>query len=153
MREYLNYADVFVAHCFALVRLIQWDQVMHICVSRLGHHWFGEWLVAWSAPRHYLNQCCLTVYWTIGDTPQIYFNQIRVIFVQPNKWISFSKCSSFCLCLSVLITHTELLYLCELYTNMLQCLTTEVLKDHRGFSSEWLTCGNLYLPDDIINLL
>ena len=25
-----------------------------------NHHWFRQWLVAWSAPSHYLNQC-----WTI----------------------------------------------------------------------------------------
>ena len=27
-------------------------------------HWFRQWLVAWSAPSHYLNQCWL-VYWRI----------------------------------------------------------------------------------------
>ena len=28
--------------------------VPHICV---GQHWFRYWLVAWSAPHHYLKQC------------------------------------------------------------------------------------------------
>ena len=31
----------------------------HICVSELGQHWFRYWLVAWSVPSHYLNQCSL----------------------------------------------------------------------------------------------
>ena len=29
----------------------------HICVSKLGHHCFRQWLVAWSAPSQYLKQC------------------------------------------------------------------------------------------------
>ena len=37
--------------------LTHWGQVMHICISRLDHHWFRQWLVAWSAPSHYLHQC------------------------------------------------------------------------------------------------
>ena len=32
----------------------------HICVSKLSHHWFRYWLVAWPVPSHYLNQ-----YWNI----------------------------------------------------------------------------------------
>ena len=31
-------------------------RVTHICVSKLCHHWFRQWLGAWSAPSHYLNQ-------------------------------------------------------------------------------------------------
>ena len=30
------------------------------------HYWFRWWLVAWSAPSHYLNQCWNTVNWTLG---------------------------------------------------------------------------------------
>ena len=41
--------------------------VPHICVSELGHHWFRYWLVAYSAPSHYLNQCWRIVHWTPGD--------------------------------------------------------------------------------------
>ena len=37
--------------------------VPHICVGELGQHWFRWWLVAWSAPSHYLNQC-----WNIGNS-------------------------------------------------------------------------------------
>ena len=45
-------------------RLIHWGRVMHICVSKLNQHWFTQWLVAWSAQRHYLNQ-----YWDIFIRP------------------------------------------------------------------------------------
>ena len=35
--------------------------VPHICVSESGQHWFRKWLVAYSAPSHCLNQCCVIV--------------------------------------------------------------------------------------------
>ena len=38
--------------------LTHWGRVTHICVSTLDHNWFRYWLVACSAPSHYLNQCC-----------------------------------------------------------------------------------------------
>ena len=31
--------------------------VLNICVSKLGNHWFREWLVTFSVSRHHLNQC------------------------------------------------------------------------------------------------
>ena len=37
-------------------RLTHLSLMPHICVSELGQHWFRLWLVAWSAPSHYLNQ-------------------------------------------------------------------------------------------------
>ena len=33
------------------------------------------WLVAWSAPKHYLNQCWLMVNWTIKNEIQLYISQ------------------------------------------------------------------------------
>ena len=33
---------------------------------RHKHHWFKQWLVAWTAPSHYLNQCWNIVNWTWG---------------------------------------------------------------------------------------
>ena len=41
--------------------------VLHVCVKELGHHWFRWWLVAYSAPSHYLNQCWLIVNRTPGN--------------------------------------------------------------------------------------
>ena len=52
--------------------------VLHICVSESGQHWFRQWLVAHSAPSHYLNQCWVIVNWTISmlrRTSQWNFNQ------------------------------------------------------------------------------
>ena len=37
--------------------------VPHIWVSELVQHWFGWWLVAYSAPGHCLGQCWVTVNW------------------------------------------------------------------------------------------
>ena len=36
----------------------------------LGHHWFRQWLVAYSAPSHYLNQCWNTVNLTLRNKLQ-----------------------------------------------------------------------------------
>ena len=42
----------------------------HICVSKLGQHWFRWWPVVYSAPSHHLKWCChidnrtpLNLYW------------------------------------------------------------------------------------------
>ena len=40
-------------------------------VNKLGHHWSRQWLVACSAPSHYLNQCWIIVNWT-------YFSEIWI---------------------------------------------------------------------------
>ena len=49
----------------------------HICVRESGQHWFRQWPVAYSAPSHYLNQCLGIVNWTLRNTLQWNFNQIR----------------------------------------------------------------------------
>ena len=47
--------------------LTHWGRLTHICVSRLCHHWFRQWLVAWPAPSHCLNQWWNIVNWTLGN--------------------------------------------------------------------------------------
>ena len=42
-------------------------RVRHICISKPGQHWFRLWLVACSAPSHYLKQWWLIVNWIIGN--------------------------------------------------------------------------------------
>ena len=37
--------------------------VPHIWISKLCQHWFIQWLVAYSAPSHYLNHCWVIVNW------------------------------------------------------------------------------------------
>ena len=59
----------------------------HICVSRSGEHWFRYWLVAYSAPSHYQNQCyqCwFTANWTLRNKFQWNFSQRTTCFIHEN---------------------------------------------------------------------
>ena len=49
-----------------------------------NHHWFREWLVAWTAPSHYLNQCLNIVNSTLRNKLQWNFNRNSNIFIQEN---------------------------------------------------------------------
>ena len=51
-----------------------------------NHHWFRQWLVAWSLPNHYLNQCWNIVSWTFGNKLQWNLNQNSYIFIQENAF-------------------------------------------------------------------
>ena len=64
--------------------LTHFPLVPHICVSELGQHWFRLWLVACSAPSHYLNQSCPIINWTHGDNFQWNLNRNSLIFIQEN---------------------------------------------------------------------
>ena len=44
--------------------------VPYICIGELGQHWLGWWLLACSAPIHYMDQCWLTINWTLGNNLQ-----------------------------------------------------------------------------------
>ena len=69
--------------------LTRWGRLMHICVTNLGHHWFRWWLVAWSAPSHCLNQCCVIVNLTLGSklgSKQSNCIQNLNIFIQDNAF-------------------------------------------------------------------
>ena len=69
--------------------------VPHIqCVVELCNHWFRQWLVAWSAPSHYLNQWWLT----ISHTPKKWHINLLIIILPPfcpggkeSKWLIFLK--------------------------------------------------------------
>ena len=58
--------------------------VLHICVREWGQHWFRYWLIAYSAPSHYLNQCLVIVIWTLRNKPQWNFNQNLHFFIHKN---------------------------------------------------------------------
>ena len=47
----------------------------NICVSGSGQHWFRQWLVTYSAPSHYLNQCWVIINWILRNKLQRNFNQ------------------------------------------------------------------------------
>ena len=68
-----------------------------------NHHWFRWWLVAWSAPSHYLNQCWDIVNWTLRNKLQWNFNWNSYLFIQENAIeMSSGKWRPFCLGLNVL---------------------------------------------------
>ena len=58
--------------------------VPHICVSELVQYWFRQWLVACSAPSHYLNQFWRIVNWTRGNKFHGNSNRNSIIFIQEN---------------------------------------------------------------------
>ena len=58
--------------------------VSHICVKESGIYWFRQWLVAYSAPSHYLNQCLIIVNWTLRNKLQWNFNQNTKLFIHEN---------------------------------------------------------------------
>ena len=55
--------------------------VSHICVSESGQHWFGWWLVAYSAPGHCSGQCRVIVNWNML---QWNFNLNANLFISEN---------------------------------------------------------------------
>ena len=64
--------------------------VTHICIINLSYHWFGQWLVAWLAQSHILNQCRLIVYWTFRNK----FQKKLTIFIQRNAFENVCKMSA-----------------------------------------------------------
>ena len=65
-----------------LMVLYQWDE------TPLLRHWFRQWLVAWPAPRHYLNlnQCWNIVNWTLRNKLLWRLNWNSYIFMQENAF-------------------------------------------------------------------
>ena len=55
-------------------------------VSELGQHCFGWWLVACSAPSHYLNQYCLIANWTLRNKLQWNLNHNTKLFIHENAF-------------------------------------------------------------------
>ena len=56
----------------------------HICVNESGQHWFRQWLVAYSVPSHYLNQCWVIVNWTLRNKFQWNCYQNTKLFIHEN---------------------------------------------------------------------
>ena len=68
------------------IHLTHLPLVPHICVSESGQHWFRWWLVAYSAPSQYLNQCWIVVNCTIRNKFQWNFNQNTKLFIPENAF-------------------------------------------------------------------
>ena len=56
----------------------------HICVSESVHHWFRRYLVAGSAPSHYLNQHWVIVNCTLSNKLRLNFNHNTKLFIHKN---------------------------------------------------------------------
>ena len=59
------------------------DAYMHWYTS---YHWFRQWLVAWSIPSHYLNQCWNIVNLALSNKFQLNFNRNSYIFIEENAF-------------------------------------------------------------------
>ena len=58
--------------------------MLYICIIELGHHWFRKWLVSYSAPSHYLNQCWIIANFTLRNKLQWNVNQNTKLFIHEN---------------------------------------------------------------------
>ena len=56
----------------------------YICVDELGQHCFRQWLVAFSAPSHYLNQFWFVVNWTLRSNFLWNSNRNTTLFIDEN---------------------------------------------------------------------
>ena len=74
------------------IKLTHLNIVPHICVSESGRYWLRLWLVAYSAPSHYLNQCCGIVDWTLRNKLQWNYNQNTKFFIRENASEYIAKC-------------------------------------------------------------
>ena len=66
-------------------------------------HWLRQWLVAWPAPSHYLNQRWNIVNWTLRNKLQWNLNRNLYIFIQENTFENVWKWRPFYLGLNELI--------------------------------------------------
>ena len=58
--------------------------VPHLCVSDSNQHWSRLWLVAYSAPSLYLNQCWVIVNWNLRNKLQWNLNLNTNLFIHKN---------------------------------------------------------------------
>ena len=82
-----NIIKSFKTMCKGKPVLTHWGRVTHICVSDLiiiGSD--NRWLVAWSAPSHYQNQCWNIVNKTLRNKLQWIFNRNSNIFIEENTF-------------------------------------------------------------------
>ena len=75
----------FCANVMSWYYLTHWDILMHVCINKLGHHWFRWWLVALLAPIHYQNQFWHMFNWTLRNKLQWNY-QNSYFFIQENAF-------------------------------------------------------------------
>ena len=90
LRYYMSINIIYIIPIIVLdnkqISLTHLPLVPHICVGKLSHYWFRQWLVACSATSHYLNQYWLFVYWTLGNKFQWILNRNTKVFIHENAF-------------------------------------------------------------------
>ena len=83
-------------HTVRTFKLVEAGWRTHICVSKLGNHWFRWWLVAHLSSSHYLNQCYPIVNLALSNKLQGYFDKYTTNSVEklqlklsPAQWHPF----------------------------------------------------------------
>ena len=76
-----------------------WGKVIHMCLSKLGHHCLGKWPVSSLTPGHYMNLCMPIIKWSLVNKFQWNFNPLRKMHL---KMLS-TNWHPFCSGLSLLI--------------------------------------------------
>ena len=85
-----SYPDIHVCisythqYTFTALKFVFLLLAPHICVNESGQHWFRQWLVAYLAPSHYLNQCWNIANWTLRNKIHWNLNRNSYIFIQEN---------------------------------------------------------------------
>ena len=142
---YWFWPHLWFMNCVYILILTHWGRVTHICISNLDHHCFRQWLVAWPAPSHYLNQCWNTVNWTPRNKLQWNIHLDSYIFIQENLFENIiCEKASFCLSINVLV-HNNSTYssLISVHT----CKNAEFIKFSPGSTETrsmtgHIKCGN-----------
>ena len=75
-QNWIHHMQLMKAHSFHILLLL----MPHIYGSERVHYWFSWWLVAYSAPSHYLNQCWIIVNWTPENKFRVNLNGILSYF-------------------------------------------------------------------------
>ena len=71
-----HFHNLFISIClWYRVLLTDWSMVTHKCVSGLCHHWFSQWLIAYSTPSHSETKRWLFVNCTLKNKLQLNLNQ------------------------------------------------------------------------------
>ena len=88
-----GYIYIYISPGFSV--LTPWGRVVHVFISELGHHWIRQWLVTWSAPSHYLNECWHNVNCTLRNISEWNFIWNSKVFIPGNVFENVvSKMSS-----------------------------------------------------------
>ena len=84
--------------------------LMSFMCWQINHNWFRQWLVAWTAPSHYLNQCWNIVNWTPGTNINEILLKIHTFsFKKIHFKMPSGKRRPFCLGLNLLIQNPNLI--------------------------------------------